>query len=146
MTSPRNYNNGKIYKIINKNNNENLFIGYTISNLQNILKHIKFYIKHPKYKNIEGAGINNIDIILIKNVYATNKEELKKQYYDILLDIEINKQPITPVITTQNIKETISPIIESKPLIYNNKLPIINYNKLPIRNYNKLFQAAVSNV
>ena len=139
MTSLRNYNNGKIYKIINITTNDILYVGYTTSTLTNILNYIKFNIKHQKYKNIVAAGINNIDIILIKNVYATNKEELKKQYYDILLDIEINKQPITPLITTQNIKETTTPIIESsKPLIYN--------NKLPIRNYNKLFQAAVSNV
>ena len=78
MTSPRNYNNGKIYKIINKNNNDNLFIGYTTSNLQNILNNIKFHVKHPKYKNIESAGTDDIDIVLIKNVIATNKEELKK--------------------------------------------------------------------
>ena len=130
MTSPRNYNNGKIYKIINKNNNEILFIGYTISNLQNILKHIKFYIKHPKYKNIERAGTDDIDIVLIKNVNATDKEELKKEYYDVLLYIEINKQPITPEITTQNIKQTTKPSIENKPLIYNSKLLIRNYSKL----------------
>ena len=136
MTS-RNYNNGKIYKIINITTNDNLFVGYTTSNnLQNILNHITFYIKHPKYKNIEAAGLDNIDIILIKSVNAQNKEQLKKEYYDVLLDIEIYKKPITPVIT-QNIKQNTSPPIESKPLIYN--------NKQPIRNYNNLFQAAVSN-
>ena len=138
MTSSRNQNNGKIYKIINKSNNDNLYIGYTISNLQNILKHIKFYIKHPKYKNIERAGTDDIDIVLIKNVNATNKEELKKEYYDVLLEIEINKQPITPQITTQNIKQTISPFIESKPSISNNKLFLK-------KNYNNLIQAAFPN-
>ena len=64
MTSPRNYNNGKIYKIINITTNDNLFVSYTTSNLQNILNHIKFYIKHPKYKNIEPAGRGLIILIL----------------------------------------------------------------------------------
>ena len=126
MTSPRNYNNGKIYKIINITTNDNLFVGYTTSNITNILNHIKFNIKHPKYKNIEGAGINNIDIILIKNVNAKDKEQLKKEYYDVLLDIEINKQPIiTPEITTQPITQTNKPFIENTPSIANNKLFLI---------------------
>ena len=137
MTWPRNYNNGKIYKIINITTNDNLFVGYTTSNLTNILNHIKFNIKHPKYKNIEAAGINNIDIILIKNVNAKDKEQLKKEYYDVLLDIEINKQPITPEITRQTIKQTTKPFIENKPSISNNRL--IN------KNYNKLFEAAFPN-
>ena len=85
-----NYNNSKIYKIIDIHSNRILYTGYTTSNLRCVLQYIKGDITNKKYRNIGAVGIYDIDIVLIKNVNVENKEQLKKEYYDTLDSIEKN--------------------------------------------------------
>ena len=73
-----NYIDSKIYKIIDIHSNRILYIGYTTSNLRGVLQYIKGDITNKKYRNIEAVGIGNIDIVLITNVNAHNKEEFFK--------------------------------------------------------------------
>ena len=49
---PRNYNNGKIFEVVNSKTNECLYYGYSTANLTDIKKQIKFNIDNPKYRNI----------------------------------------------------------------------------------------------
>ena len=83
-----NYIDSKIYKLIDIHSNRILYTGYTTSNLQSVLHYIKGDNTNKKYRNIEAVGIDNIDIVLIKNVNVENKEQLKKEYYDTLNSIE----------------------------------------------------------
>ena len=50
---PRNYNNGKIFEVVNSTTNECLYYGYSTANLSDIKKQIRFNIDNPKYRNIK---------------------------------------------------------------------------------------------
>ena len=49
---PRNYNNDKIFEIVNSKTHEVLHYGYSTANLTDIKKQIKFNIDNHKYRNI----------------------------------------------------------------------------------------------
>lgn len=65
-----NYNNGKIYKIINENN-ESIYIGSTVQKLS------QRYSKHPHKKP-------NNKIILIENYSCDSCEELRKREQEVI--------------------------------------------------------------
>lgn len=81
------YQNGKIYKLINKLNNEMIYIGSTINTLKKRFQAHKTTFKKKKifkiYQYINELGIDNIDIQLIENYPCNNKIELlqREEYY-----------------------------------------------------------------
>ena len=94
---PRNYNNGKIYEIVNLKTNECLYHGYSTAKLTDIKQQIKYNIDNPKYKNIKKAGINNVEISLIENVNANNLDELKTRYLNFILENPLLENPVLEV-------------------------------------------------
>ena len=98
MESNNKYNNGKIYKLVLKQGIEpkedyNQFLGYTTLPLNIKLygyeNDYKRYLKNKFYyckifKLFDDYGIDNIDIILIKNIDCNNKKELKEKYYNYI--------------------------------------------------------------
>ena len=94
---PRNYNNGKIYEIVNLKTNECLYHGYSTAKLTDIKKQIKFNIDNSKYRNIKKAGINNVEILLIENVNSNNLDELKTRYLNFILENPLLENPVLEV-------------------------------------------------
>ena len=92
------------------------------------------------YTNIEQAGVENISIRLIKNINASDLEELKMEYQKFL-----SEQERTPT----NYIETHQPTIHQAPQFQPNITPHIErqpmlYNKHPlIKNYSHLIQQAL---
>lgn len=85
------YNNSKIYKLINKQNNEIIYVGSTINKLnKRMCAHRVDSIKFPErkiYIECNRIGMNNVRIVLVENVVCQNKENLhmREQYYIDLL-------------------------------------------------------------
>lgn len=82
------YNNGKIYKLIDKSNdNKVIYIGSTTQKLNERFRKHKSLSKfkpHIKvYNYISNIGWNNVDIELIENFNCNNKKELetRERYY-----------------------------------------------------------------
>lgn len=80
------YQNGKIYKLVNKNTRQMLYIGSTIQTLFDRLLGHKMSIRQEKssvYKEIKKYGIENIIIELIEDFPCNNRKELEKKegYY-----------------------------------------------------------------
>ena len=76
------YSNGKIYKLMNKNTEEMIYIGSTILPLEVRLYVHKTAINHQNsklYKYMREIGGENIKIELIENYSCKNKEELEKR-------------------------------------------------------------------
>ena len=95
---PRNYNNGKLYEIVNLKTNECLYYGYSTANLTDIKKQITFNIDNSKYRNIKKTGVDNIQILLIENVNSNNLDELKTRYLNFILE--------NPLLETEDQQET----------------------------------------
>lgn len=93
------YQNGKIYKLVNKNTRQMLYIGSTIQTLNQRLVGHKSCIKNrtsKTYREIERYGIENIIIELIENFPCNSKKELEKkegsyikENYDNIYNINI---------------------------------------------------------
>ena len=92
------YNNSKIYKLVLKQGIQPKedykdFIGYTISPLNIRLYELendyKKYLKNRfhycnSFKLFQDYGIENIEIILIKNIDCYNKKELREKYFNYI--------------------------------------------------------------
>jgi hypothetical protein len=81
-----NYQNGKIYKIINSDN-ENVYIGSTIQKLyERMGGHRRNAIKLNKpsklYNHMRDIGVEKFKIILIGTSPCSNKEELEKKEFE----------------------------------------------------------------
>ena len=83
---PRNYNNGKIFEVVNLKTKECIYYGYSTADLSDIKKHIKFDIDKPKYRNIKRVGTHNIEILLVENVKVNSLDELKSHYINFILE------------------------------------------------------------
>jgi hypothetical protein len=92
-----NYNNGKIYKIVD-NTDGNIYIGSTIEKLcQRIQRHKSDYKRYLEGKcgkcmSYDIIQNGNFDIVLIESIHCESKEELhkKERYYIELFDC-VNK-------------------------------------------------------
>lgn len=121
MSEYNKYNNGKIYKLINKNTNEIIYVGSTTMPLNKRMNQHKYdykrynHMNHYNYINTIG-GFENINILLIENYSCKNFEELRQreQYYQ---DLHKNK-----------ILNTFNAYINIKE--YQQKYRIDNYDKL----------------
>jgi len=128
-----NYNNGKIYKIINENN-ETIYIGSTVQSLS------QRYTKH-------SHKAPNNKIILIENYSCDNCEELRKREQEVIEEHNnlLNKNR---AYTMGNSKEQSSHRKEYKKLWYlKNKERILEKlklykecNKDRLREYNKEYE------
>lgn len=92
-----NYQNGKIYKIVNNLDNK-IYIGSTCSKLSKRLGqhkgNLNKWIDNRLYAHILLVGWNNISIILIEPYPCNNKDELLKRerYFIEQMNPELNKQ------------------------------------------------------
>ena len=90
-----NYQNSKIYKLVNTVDNE-IYIGSTCSTLAKRKGgHKSKARRNPNrrvYQHLNRVGWNNISIILIESVSAFNKDQLRlrEQYYIDLLNPSLN--------------------------------------------------------
>ena len=80
------YQNGKIYKVINSDN-QNVYIGSTVRRLSNRMgdhrRKANILEKTSKfYCHMREIGIEKFKIILIKNVACTSKEELERYEFE----------------------------------------------------------------
>ena len=81
-----NFQNGKIYKIINSENGK-IYIGSTIQKLyERMCGHRRKAIKLNKstklYNYMRDIGVEKFKIVLIKAFPCSNKEELEKEEFD----------------------------------------------------------------
>ena len=90
-----NYNNGKIYKLVNSVDDE-VYIGSTTQSLA-VRKggHKRLSVSRSTcrvYEHLNRIGWDNVRIILIENVFAFNKEQLvaREQHYIDLLKPSLN--------------------------------------------------------
>ena len=92
-----NYNNGKIYKLVNSVDNE-IYIGSTCDSLsKRKYQHKAMAVKRPNirvYQHLNTIGWENVRIILIESVQAFNKDQLRarEQHYIDLLKPTLNSQ------------------------------------------------------
>lgn len=93
-----NYQNGKIYKVVDLNE-EMIYIGSTTQSLCNRMMGHRTTYKHKRHQNIRSFlifdkyGIENCKILLIENCPCNTKEELHKREGEIIKSIEcVNKQ------------------------------------------------------
>jgi predicted GIY-YIG superfamily endonuclease len=93
-----NYQNGKIYKIVD-NTNDNVYIGSTtLKPSQRLVQHrsgYKSYCKNTKLSNVKSFDIiknKDYDIVLMENYPCSTKEELhaRERYY-IEQNVCVNK-------------------------------------------------------
>ena len=80
------YQNGKIYKIVNSEN-ENIYIGSTVQKLShrmgNHREAARKDLKNSKfYCHMRDIGIEKFKIILIKSVACSNNDELEKAEFE----------------------------------------------------------------
>jgi len=89
--------NGKIYKLINKNTQEIIYVGstkqkYLSSRMASHRRDLKTKKNQKHYQFINSiGGIDNVDIILIENYPCENNEQLRQreQYYKELYNNNI---------------------------------------------------------
>ena len=92
-----NYNNGKIYKLVNSIDDQ-IYIGSSCTRLSDRKSQHKVTSRrHPNrsvYKHLNLVGWENVEIILIENVNCNNKEQLhsRERHYIELLKPSLNKQ------------------------------------------------------
>ena len=104
-----NYQNGKIYKIINYVN-ENIYVGSTVKRLCNRMAHHRDLARNNNttklYQHMREIGIENFKIVLIENYSCNSKEELlsKEDEYIRTLKPELNM--VNAVKNEEKFKET----------------------------------------
>ena len=81
------FSRGKIYKLINKNTFEPIYIGSTIEKLCTRIAHHRYDFKKVNSRKIYQyintiGGFDNIDIVLIENYPCDNFEQLRKREQD----------------------------------------------------------------
>ena len=92
-----NYNNGKIYKLVNSVDNE-IYIGSTCDSLSKRKSvHKAMAVRCPNRRvcqHLNTIGWDNVRIILIESVGAFNKDQLRsrEQHYIDLLKPSLNKR------------------------------------------------------
>lgn len=130
------YENGKIYKLVDKtNDNKVIYIGSTTQKLiRRINQHKQKSRDKPDrkiYKYICNVGWDNIDIELIENYKCDSKTELelRERYY-----IELLKPDLNHVIPTRKAKEYYN---ENRDKIMDNKRKYYENNKDKISDYHK---------
>ena len=103
-----NYSNSKIYKLVNNDDDECIYVGSTCGQYLStrMAKHRQEYYKYPErevYKYIKNnTGIDNIKIVLIETHDCKSKDELEKQERKYILELK----PIgNSIIPTQTRKE-----------------------------------------
>ena len=90
-----NYNNSKIYKIINTVNDD-LYVGSTVQKLSmRFAEHRRSIRRYPNiklYKEMAELGIEHFKIILLEPFACNSKEELiaREQYHTDLLKPSLN--------------------------------------------------------
>ena len=144
----RNYDNSKIYKIINPNNKDKVYIGATTMNLDDRLKlHLNHYKRHLDAKVTYKSTVFDIikeegyTIELIENYPCKNIEELNQRetYYINNTDNCINKRSKLideSVKKDNNKKKYLNNIEKFKEYYKNNKERIKNkYSERKLEKY-----------
>jgi group I intron endonuclease len=96
---PVNYQNGKIYKIVNNQNNI-VYIGSTANTLCKRMYGHKGDSKKEScndrtfYKAVNQIGVENFKIILIKNFPCSDRNELTAEEYRILREMRDNGEQL----------------------------------------------------
>jgi len=91
-----NYQNGKIYKITNSNDNK-VYIGSTVKNLNDRMANHRHNIKNDEkkksklYQHIKKVGKDKFKIKLVKNYPCNNLNELKYKEFNEMKKIKKSK-------------------------------------------------------
>jgi len=91
-----NYQNGKIYKITNSNDNK-IYIGSTVKNLNDRMANHRNNIKNDEkkksklYQHIKKVGKDKFKIKLVKNYPCNNLNELKSKEFNEMKKIKKSK-------------------------------------------------------
>ena len=147
-----NYQNGKIYKLVNDVDDE-IYVGSTCRTLSkrkgDHRSSSNICPERHVYKHLNGVGWDNVKIVLIENYQCNNKEELfqRERYWIDQLKPTLNK--IRPVIDDNEKREQIrkdtakyrikhrDKIHERKQKYYETKKDVILESQREYRNANK---------
>ena len=104
-----NYQDGKIYKVVNKLNSE-IYVGSTTLDLEKrMIKHKCDAKQRPHlskfYTYMSELGIDDFDIELIEKCPCENKEELRKREGEIIQEMATLNQRIAGRTTAEYQKE-----------------------------------------
>lgn len=122
------YAHGKIYKLINKLDNE-MYVGSTCLELKNRLCCHKCFAKTHQsqlvYKHLNAIGWQNVDIVLIEEYPCFNKTELeiREKYWIFQLKPSLNTRLTSSCVEQQVKQQEVAKLLTQLMITYSMNLP-----------------------